>query len=111
MNLKRGTAHNEMTIFRYDVTLHLDTPVMQMECEWLNFSDGHLDIDVLRNHLETAKPSVLGVCNIPNSRVAQYVAVSDLIRTESNLINVGDLRKELSKKRQPSIDRSKIFGH
>ncbi|MFJ2888807.1 amino acid adenylation domain-containing protein [Streptomyces sp. NPDC087305] len=74
VQLKRGSFHNELTDFRYDVVLHkrgadlvslADVPAR----EWSSAED-------IATHLNTARPDALRVTGVPNGRVTAQVATA-----------------------------------
>ncbi|MYW02367.1 alpha/beta fold hydrolase, partial [Streptomyces sp. SID3343] len=80
IQLKRGTAHNELTRYRYDTTLYktgitpyplTDTPTRP----WTR------DIGVLADRLRTARPDRLRVTGVPNARIAADLAVRRALET------------------------------
>ncbi|MFB7455143.1 non-ribosomal peptide synthase/polyketide synthase [Streptomyces sp. NPDC056188] len=79
VQLKRGHHHNELTRYRYDVTLHKQ-PVaplpleVRTEVAW----DG---LDTLRGLLAEQDPAVLRVTDVPNGRVAREAAIARAVRT------------------------------
>ncbi|GAA3379184.1 hypothetical protein GCM10020367_61730 [Streptomyces sannanensis] len=83
VHVKRGGHHNELTRYRYDVTLHkppvaplaLDTPA---EIAWGRQLSG---LDALRRLLTDLPPSAaLRVIGVPNGRVAREAAVAEAVR-------------------------------
>lgn len=68
--LKRGYTHNELTSFRYDVILHIesDTPSITSvpQVDWQQ--DG-LTVEKLQNYLATTLPTALRITRIPNARL------------------------------------------
>ncbi|MET2717227.1 amino acid adenylation domain-containing protein [Streptomyces harbinensis] len=69
-HLKRGRHHNELTAFRYDVILHVDTPPRPLpdplRRDWRG--DG-LDLTGLRALLTRARPRPVEVRSVPNARL------------------------------------------
>lgn len=68
--LRDGLYDNEMTRYRFDVTLHIGegdyVPILARE---LNWRDNELDLASLRDTLAVAKGNVLRLNNIPNGRL------------------------------------------
>ncbi|MEU6990938.1 amino acid adenylation domain-containing protein [Streptomyces sp. NPDC046465] len=74
IQLKRGTAHNELTRYRYDATLYktgitphplTDTPTRPWPRK----------LDALAEQLRTTRPEQLRVTGVPNARIAHDLAV------------------------------------
>jgi amino acid adenylation domain-containing protein len=81
--LKRGRASNELTRFRYDVTLRLksstrrDAAVPLTEMDW---ETARLDLGRLRSRLQTADFPALWLRNVPNSRVEADALAVELLK-------------------------------
>nr|WNA11485.1 nonribosomal peptide synthetase [Kitasatospora sp.] len=73
VRLKRGAAHNELTRYRYDATLHKTgiTPLHLADCAVQPWPQ---DTEDLAGHLGTARPDRLRVTGVPNSRLATDLA-------------------------------------
>ncbi len=70
--LKRGRSSNELTNFRYDVVLHIDSSApAQRKMEWLHWQKDGLALASVRQLLE-GKPPLLAFTCVPNRRLAQY---------------------------------------
>ncbi|MBO7936061.1 amino acid adenylation domain-containing protein [Streptomyces sp. S9] len=78
IRLKAGTAHNELTRYRYDTTLYktgttpeplTDTPTRP----WAG------DLDSLADHLRTARPDRLRVTGVPNPRLVRELALQQAL--------------------------------
>ncbi|WP_407638812.1 amino acid adenylation domain-containing protein [Allokutzneria albata] len=70
--LKRGDHHNELTRYRYDVAVHVGTPVEEQaepqHVAWTSWED-------VRRVLTDDRPEVLVVDGVPNARVASINGV------------------------------------
>ncbi|MGW4562391.1 amino acid adenylation domain-containing protein, partial [Streptomyces sp. NPDC004561] len=79
VQLKRGRHHNELTRYRYDVTLHKQ-PVAPLplddrtEVPWES-------LDALRSLLAERDPAVLRVTGVPNGRVTREAALARALRS------------------------------
>ncbi|MBC1194194.1 amino acid adenylation domain-containing protein [Microcystis aeruginosa BLCCF158] len=72
IELKRGYNQTEMNRFRYDVVLYLDQPQIQplvTEWQWLNWEVEQLSLEKIQRILDTQKPDLLGIQNIPSIRL------------------------------------------
>ncbi|NJR39854.1 MAG: AMP-binding protein [Leptolyngbyaceae cyanobacterium CSU_1_4] len=108
IQLKRGHAHNELTRFRYDVTLHLgslrtDTqpaslspPIVSKDIlpDWQTWQP-QLTVSAIRHHLEATKPHCFRLSQIPNSRLSTEIAALQALENNPHLENVGTLRQAL----------------
>ena len=77
---KAGRATNEMATFRYDVVLHVETPVIASgKHTWTPWSPAWTRENMLR-HLQDEKPQHLGLVGIPNGRTVGLVERSGRLR-------------------------------
>ncbi|MFF3327902.1 amino acid adenylation domain-containing protein, partial [Streptomyces sp. NPDC002889] len=74
IQLKRGTAHNELTRYRYDATLY-KTGITPHPLTSAPTQPWPQDIGALTDHLRTERPDRLRVTGVPNSRIAHDLAV------------------------------------
>jgi amino acid adenylation domain-containing protein len=110
INLKRGRAHNELNSFRYDVVLHVGTPVPLLECTWIDWSAESLSLERLREKLNQDHPEVLGVAGIPNARVQRDVIASRILRSRHRPATVGELRWQLENEQQCAVEVEDIWS-
>jgi len=96
-SLKRGWYQNELSRFRYDVTLHVDRPVRFVAdypvLDWRNDALSSTDVTA---YLATHKPECLLVKHIPNARVITDVAATGLLAQTPMSGTVGELWQALS---------------
>jgi ubiquinone/menaquinone biosynthesis C-methylase UbiE/acyl carrier protein len=93
---KRGRWQNELTKFRYDVTLHvgesrpepIDGPVLDWRSEGLT-------APALERLLEAGRPDQLLLRSIPNGRVAADTRLAHAIQNSDSGMLVGELRTRL----------------
>ena len=93
---KRGRYDNEMSRFRYDVTLHIGeaaAPAAPASFERLAWSE--LPVS-LRELLTARKPAVLAVTGVPNARVEAHAALVDALRSDPAPETAKGLRELLS---------------
>ena len=103
IQLKRGTYQNELTRFRYDVTLYreeqssLDTQRSGKEISsvLLNWQAEQLSIADICQKLETQLPDVLVVENVPNARVWADIQTMELLASDDCPETVGQLRQQI----------------
>jgi amino acid adenylation domain-containing protein len=94
VRLKRGHAHNEMSRFRFDVMLHLDTAPAPSETSWHEWAQ-FAHQEGLRQRLEAERPASLGLRGLPNARLAaESLALRAVERAEAGQ-TLADLRREL----------------
>jgi len=68
IQLPRGHSQNEMTQFRYNVLLHIETEPSYSEPVWLDWTKDQLSVAKVRQHLESFQPESLGITGVPNAR-------------------------------------------
>jgi amino acid adenylation domain-containing protein len=77
---KRGRSDNEMTRFRYDVTLTVDGPEPpRPEGDWVDWTRQHLSVPALRALLAGERPEIVAVRDVPNARVQQATSLVRLL--------------------------------
>jgi SAM-dependent methyltransferase len=102
IQLKRGRARNELTRFRYDVTLTLANtanpgePPPPAPEHWLDWREAGLSLAALRRLLADGAPGRLGIAGVPNARLAAEVAAESLLHAgDPGLATVADLQEAL----------------
>ena len=72
--LKRGRQHNELTRFRYDVVLHVESAVATLEpCLVLDWDRDQCDLDSVRSLLARGTDKRVVITAVPNARIATEV--------------------------------------
>ncbi len=90
--LKRGRGQNELTRFRYDVTLHIDRAVQAVaDVPCVDWRDDHLTLAALHARLTEQQPAYLAVTHIPNARIGTDVRAVELLTRDQIGGSVGDL--------------------
>ncbi|MBW4613205.1 MAG: amino acid adenylation domain-containing protein [Desmonostoc vinosum HA7617-LM4] len=97
---KRGYAQNELTQFRYDVTLHVGGDVASRIVPWLNWQLDKLSLTQISNQLQQ-QPQVLAIRGVPNQRVQQALQVWQWLENPPVVETVGQLRQLLAQ--QPTV--------
>ncbi|MEN3329447.1 MAG: hypothetical protein V7638_4254 [Acidobacteriota bacterium] len=96
VQLKRGRHHNELTKFRYDVTLRVgDEPVQTVEQPWLDWQNEELKFEDIRRILTTTAPEILAIRGVPDARLASDFTALNLLEAKENLATAGELRETL----------------
>ncbi|HEX2094090.1 MAG TPA: condensation domain-containing protein, partial [Longimicrobiaceae bacterium] len=91
LRLKESRHANEMTRFRYDVLLHVESNAAPVAPEWRSW-DGLGGMEALNGLLVEEAPEVLVVSRVPNPRVAGALAVLDALDTGTAPGGVPELR-------------------
>jgi acyl carrier protein len=80
IELKRGYNQTEMNRFRYDVVLYLDQPqTLVTEWQWLDWQVEQLNLEKIQHILDTQKPNLLGIQDIPNIRLMSEMVLLEKI--------------------------------
>jgi thioesterase domain-containing protein/acyl carrier protein len=94
---KRGRTANELTKYRYDVILHVGQAVPSIAVPWLDWQEQGLSISKLRQMLEDCKGEVLGLMQVPNTRVAADTQIMSLMANQETLQTVAELREAVGR--------------
>jgi len=100
---KRGQSHNELTKFRYDVTLEIDAEAKALEDvpEWDWQADG-LALNALRDRL-VSQPQCLVLRNLPNARLLEDSQAVELLASHEAVSTAGQLR-QATRSQHPGVD-------
>ena len=94
---KRGRAENEMTRFRYDAVLSVNTgPTTPVETERLEWHRDNLSLPAIRRQLEEQNPEALSVVHIPNARLSRELRIAAWLHGDEGPATVGELRETLA---------------
>ncbi|MFN6572323.1 amino acid adenylation domain-containing protein, partial [Dendronalium sp. ChiSLP03b] len=105
---KRGYAQNELTQFRYDVTLHIDADVQTTVVPWVNWQLDRLSFSQIQNQLQQ-QPEVLGIRGVPNQRVQQAIQIWQWWENPPIVETVGQLRQLLAKQPTEGINPEEFY--
>ncbi|WP_414944494.1 amino acid adenylation domain-containing protein, partial [Amycolatopsis sp. cmx-11-32] len=88
--LKDGIRHNELTRYRYDVTLHIGAAntLSVLDSPTLEWGRDVVSVDGLGEHLFAQRPSTLRVASVPNARVRHEAEALRLFESGSGLAEV-----------------------
>ncbi|MEH1860991.1 MAG: amino acid adenylation domain-containing protein [Nostoc sp.] len=98
---KRGYAQNELTQFRYDVTLHVGADVQTTNVSWLNWQLDALSFTQIQHQLQQQQPELLGIRRVPNQRVQQALQIWQWLENPPVVETVSQLRQVLAQ--QPTV--------
>jgi amino acid adenylation domain-containing protein len=113
---KRGLAQNELTQFRYDVTLHLE-PINNQSLpisdptliSWFNWQLDQLSLTQIQEQLLTEKPELLGVRGIPNQRVEQSLKIWEWVENAPEVETVEQLKTILAQQVDTAINPEQVW--
>ncbi|MDI1279363.1 non-ribosomal peptide synthetase [Methylobacter sp.] len=107
---KRGRFRNEMSQFRYDVVLHIDTQTDDLgDLNWIDWKVEKLTLLDLRQILTERIPEILAIKNIPNARVMHEVYAFELLDGMKSPQTVKDLQKSLVASQSTGVDPEDLW--
>jgi amino acid adenylation domain-containing protein/non-ribosomal peptide synthase protein (TIGR01720 family) len=106
---KRSRFKNELTKFRYDVVLHVQSPApVPVSGNWLNWQTEKMTLASLRQRLVDAQPDSLGLLRVPNARVAADAALWGMLSEARLHRTARDLRQAAAKAAEAAIDPEEL---
>ncbi|MEH2221001.1 MAG: amino acid adenylation domain-containing protein [Nostoc sp.] len=106
---KRGYAQNELTQFRYDVTLHVGINVQANTVAWLNWQLDKLSFTQIQNQLLHEQPERLGIRRVPNQRVQQALQIWQWLENPPAVETVSQLPQFLAQQPTAGINPEKFY--
>ncbi|MEH2221574.1 non-ribosomal peptide synthase/polyketide synthase [Nostoc sp.] len=122
---KRGNSQNELTQFRYDVTLHISTNVQALALSgavgeasasaevtvipWLNWQLDKLSLAQIQNQLHKEQPELLGIRGVPNQRVQQALQIWQWLENSPAVETVGQMRQLLAQQPEVGINPEEFY--
>ncbi|MGM3305324.1 amino acid adenylation domain-containing protein [Anabaena sp. WFMT] len=111
IQIKHGHYHNELTRFRYDVTLCVGTGTeAKIDFPWLDWQKQELTLSSVRHLLSATQPEILGIRNVPNARVIKEVQTIELLNSLDVPKTVGELKSRLEQLPQTGIDPEQLWN-
>jgi amino acid adenylation domain-containing protein len=108
---KRGYDRNELTLFRYDVILHVGNQVdIPTDVTWLDWQQQGLTLTALLQLLESTQPRILGLRRVPDARLIAEVKTLELLKQESAPQTVGELRSLQPKILKEAVEPEDIWA-
>ena len=109
---KRGRDHNELTQFRYDVTMHFGTaPLPSVEVEWLDWREQRWSIAEIRHRLRRPKARAWGLSCVDNARSLAAVRAVELLQDLPDN-TVAEAREQIKRQvgLQPGVDPELLWA-
>ncbi|MEG5038044.1 MULTISPECIES: amino acid adenylation domain-containing protein [unclassified Microcoleus] len=115
IQLMRGSYHNELTDFRYNVILHIACETARPkssakgECgaekllDWLD-ENQNLSVTKVQQILLENQLDVLRIANVPNARVTAAVKAAELLSVVDKFPTAGQLQKAVEKVEDLGVD-------
>ena len=105
MQLRRGSAHNELTRFRYDVIFRLDREAPRDQVEIVYWPAAALSLENLRSRLTDPSLRAIRVTGIPNARLAVETNLLSMLAGDELSGTVESLRPRLAADRTRGTSR------
>ena len=110
IELKRGYAqNNELTQFRYDVTLHVGGEVPASVVTWCNWQLDQLSLTQIESQLQQEQPELLGIRGVPNQRLQQALQVWQWLAEPPAVETVSQLRELLPQQPTAGINPEQLW--
>ncbi|NER99115.1 MAG: tubC protein, partial [Symploca sp. SIO1B1] len=107
---KRGYAeNNELTQFRYDVTLHIGSEIPTSVVPWCNWQLDQLSLTQIESQLQQEQPELLGIRGVPNQRVQQALQVWQWLAEPPAVETVSQLRELLPQQPTAGINPEQLW--
>lgn len=107
----RGRYHNELTKFRYDVTLRIGAGSSPRPAvPWLDWQKENLTLESVRRLLVERGPEIQGIAGVPNARVLADLQIMKLLESDERPAKVGDLREALRESEPEGVDPEDLWA-
>ncbi len=114
IELKRGTADNELTRFRYDVTLRVGSPVeasaRPAEIRWLDWKRDDLSLAAVRSTLAREAPEHLGIRRVPNARTGAAAAAAEILAGDETVPTLACLEERVAQLAEAGVDPEDLWA-
>ncbi len=94
--LKRGQSQNELTRFRFDVILHIETnmyPHAEPLC-W-DWQQHNLSLQLICQLLQEQQPQTIKITNVPDARIFLDIKAVEILASNNRPKTVGELQQSL----------------
>jgi amino acid adenylation domain-containing protein len=110
IQLKPGYAYNEMTRFRYDVTLYIGgNSVPNSQLQWLDWQPENLTLATVRQILIDKQPDIIGFKQIPNARLMAEMKIAEqLVHPEGTVAQLRNFISQPNSGMEPEAFRALI---
>ncbi|MDF5720952.1 MAG: amino acid adenylation domain-containing protein [Rhizonema sp. PD37] len=106
---KRGRFQNELTQFRYDVNIYINTNVQTRVVPWLNWQLDQLSFTQIQNQLLQEQPELLGIRRVPNQRVQQALQIWECLEHPPDVETVSQLRQLIAQQSAGGINPEQFW--
>ncbi len=109
VQLKHLHCENELSHYRYDVTLHFDCVTPDVSAVSINASDRRVQPDALREFLESEQPRAVILEGLINVRVHEATLAHQIIQQADSLPDRLAIEKRIAVVKQPAFDPNRYF--
>ncbi len=117
IQLNRGRDRNELTQFRYNAILHIDSKVYQNKLpfqaqersHWLDWDKNNLTLSAVRQLLIENQPNILAITNVPNARVITAVKTAEWLSGIEDFKTAGVMRSSLQELENLGVDPEDFY--
>jgi amino acid adenylation domain-containing protein len=107
---RRGRHSNELTNFRYDVTLYIGGPASTSpETRWLDWQGDGLSVTRLARLLEGDAPDLLCIRDVPNARLSSARAIVEWLGRSDRPATIAKLRALIAAQDTAGVDPETIW--
>jgi amino acid adenylation domain-containing protein len=107
---KRGRHRNELTQFRYQVTIHVGErkAATEKSSSWIDWREARWGLEELRRRLVEDRPETLALTNVANARLAGPSRLAAILDASNDSQTAGELKKTLSAATDVGIDPEEL---
>lgn len=110
VSLKRGWAENELTRYRYDVTLGLGNRIGGAAvCPERDWDAARCSVTWLETELRRRGWAAMGLRRIPDGRLSTEAAGYQMMDTLNERLDVGTLRRQISELKYEAVNPEEIW--
>lgn len=96
IQLQRGEHHNELTQFRYNVLLYVETEVdVRQNVQWLDWQEQQISLSKVQ-YLLADKPELLAIKRIPNARLVKPLKSVEFLKSSPGFDTVSQLQEVIN---------------
>ncbi len=96
IQLRRGRIDNEPTKYHYDVLLKVgEKPAVGESHPWRFWNEAKISLTEIREMLESSRPKIICLADVPNARINSQVAAQRLISNGTELKTIAELAESL----------------
>jgi amino acid adenylation domain-containing protein len=111
VEIKRGRAHNELTQFRYDVTLTVDGPTLPMPAyQTYEWSASGWTIADLRSTLQAEQADAVLVRGVPSARVQPLAQAVTWLQNATGPATAGELRAAIDRLTEAAVEPEEVWA-